>query len=541
MSRPRIVSVLPALLALLAPPFGLGACSRTPPPAPDHVLLIVVDTLRADHLSAYGYPRPTSPALDRLAAEGILFRRAVSQSSWTSPSMVSMMTGRYISEERLAVPESVPTLAETFQGQGWATAAFVSNDILSEENGFRRGFDEFVLMQPYDPDDPILEWLRGRAGKKTFTWVHLAEPHDPYMPPEGFLKYRQAPGEPGRELLEYYREVDKELGLEDFESSVARIQEEIGGYDDDVAYCDRRIAALLGALEASGQKDSTAVVIASDHGEGLWTRIAYHSGQRDAKHDAGEAPTLVNTLMPTHGNQVNRELVHVPLILRSPGLPKGRVVDSPVENLDIAPTLIELCRLEAPRGLQGESLLAALERSRKDEAGFSHTRFASTLITADGWQLIAPTQLGRCQEGLEIELYDLNSDPDARRDIAAEHVDRVHELLREIERRLAKGISGDMRQISNENLIKLKGLGYIAEGTVEAPREDLAGLPFKELGLVIADYERSCLERLDAARALRGRTLDEEERSNLGVLLQRERAPAVRAELQRLLDEAAAR
>jgi len=541
MSRPRPVSALPALLAFLAPPLGLSACSRTPPPAPDHVLLIVVDTLRADHLSAYGYPRPTSPALDQLAAEGILFRRAVAQSSWTSPSMVSMMTGRYLSDERLAIPESSPILAEVFQRNGWGTAAFISNDILSEENGFRRGFDEYVLMQPYDADDPILDWIRGRAGKKTFTWVHFAEPHDPYMPPESHLNYRRSPGEPAPELLEYYRKVDAELGLTDFESSVALIQEEIGGYDDDVAYCDRRIAALLGAIEASGQGASTAVVIASDHGEGLWTRVAFHTGQRDAKRDAGEAPTLVNTLMPTHGSQVNRELVHVPLILRAPGLPEGRVVDAPVENLDIAPTLLELCRLQAPRGLQGESLLASLGRSRKDRAAFSHTRFASTLITADGLQLIVPTPLGRCQEGLEIELYDLDSDPDARRNIAAEHVERVHELLREVERRLAKGISGDMREISNQNLKKLQGLGYIDAGTVEAPRKDLEGLPFTELALTIAEHQRPCLERLDAARALRGRVLDEEQRSNLGVLLQRERAPAIRAELQRLLDQAAAR
>ena len=166
--------------SLLAAALLVTACGKDPSaPRPQHVLVLVVDTLRADHLSAWGYERPTSPNIDALAQRGVRFSRAVAQCSWTAPSMVSLMTGRYLAGPRLGIPDDVTPLAEIFQAAGYATAAFISNPLLDEKHGFHRGFDHVQHIPPYQPDAPIVEWIEGQAGKLTFTYVHLNEAHDP--------------------------------------------------------------------------------------------------------------------------------------------------------------------------------------------------------------------------------------------------------------------------------------------------------------------------------------------------------------------------
>lgn len=528
-----------ALLALAA----LAACSHEPQrPAPEHVLLIVVDTLRADHLTPYGYGRETSPGIAELAARGVVFENAVSQCSWTSPSMVSLMTGAYIAEERLSIPPDRATLAECFQEAGYQTAAFISNDILSAENHFERGFDVFEQMVPYAANDPIVRWIESAKGKKTFTYVHLNEPHDDahgsYGPPDQaqwrYRKQKDGALPPGRE--DFYREFAREQKLSDFEGSIATIAEEIGGYDDDVNYSDTRIRGLLAALRASGQEDVAAILLTADHGEGLWTREAYNTGQRQQKLAAGEKPSLLNLLMNTHGSQVNRELIHVPLILAAPGLPRGRTVSSWVENVDIAPTLLELCDLRAPAGLQGASLVAlALDpKAAAKPFVFTHTRYATSVIDQSGMQLVLPTDLGNCQFGLAPQLFDLERDPEARTDVAAQHPELVEQLTRAAGERHRIGIPGEDRPLSPENLRILQGLGYVGNGIVDV-KVDRSKISTAELIAVLVDPATVCMARLEVAKELAGRTLDSAQRAAATAHLAKEVSPSVRAALEKAL------
>jgi len=527
-------------LALLIPLALSPACSDGGPerPVPDHVLLIVVDTLRADHLGCYGHPRAPTPAMDAVAAGGVRFADAVAQGSWTAPSMVALMTSRRLAEERLDVPADLPTLAESFQRAGWKTAGFIMNDIVSAKSGFARGFGPFEQMVPYDWElAPVAAWIETHAAEPTFTYVHLNEPHDPYLPPEPWRERLLDPDPVGPERLDFYRRTYGALGLAgDLEADVAHIERELGGYVDDVRYTDGRIAELLAVLDRAGLSERTCVVITADHGEGLWTRVALMTGQRRKALEAGEPATLVNTLMPTHGNQVNWELAHVPLIVRSPGLPAGRVVEGPVELIDVFPTLLELCDLPLPDGLAGASLVPRIERGRSDASAFTYTRFNSSLIAPDGWQLILPTPRGECEEGLETALYDLSADPEARVNLAAEHPQRVEQMSAEIVRRLQSGVSGAASAIPADILQALNNFGYFSAGIVDQIQAELLAKSASELAGMVSDGE-SCLVRLEAARALAARRgeLDEAQLARLRARLEQEPFAAVRAEIEALL------
>ena len=540
MHRPAICAALGLLLLA-----GCDGSSRTSIDGPDHVVLILIDTLRADHLGGWGYEPGSTPALDRLASEGVRFERAISQSSWTAPSVLSLFTGRYLADDRLDLPGELTTLAECFQRAGWATRAFIYNDIINEENGFRRGFDEFTQHVPYTADEPVAQWLASRAGEKTFTYVHLNEPHDPYLPEDpSFHRRLKEPGEVDPERMAYYRSVSEELGLSDHDASVRHIAKEIAGYDDDVSFTDWRVGNLLEALERSGQSGSSAELVTADHGEGLRTRVAYHTGKRKEAEDAGEDPTLVNTLMPTHGNQVSHELVHVPLILRAPGLPAGRAIAELVENVDIAPTLLHLADVAPPENLPGRSLLDLLEDpeawTEAKPYAFSTTRFASRVETQDGWQLILPTELGMCAEELTTELYDLKADPRARRNIASEHPERVEHMSRLAEERRAIGIrrgatSMNAGDLSADALKVLDALGYTGS-IVDEVREEFARATFAELLALFAESD-PCVVRLEIARALKGRELAAEEEAAIRELMAGERWPAVQKALSEALGE----
>ena len=513
---------------------GLFGCSREPEPA-QHVLLIVVDTLRADHLSCMGYPRPTSPHIDALAAEGVLFERAISQASYTSPSMVSLMTGRYIAKERLDIPSDLPTLAESFAKAGWATAGFSSNPLVSAENGFGRGFAPFLKIEEYGSDDAIAAWFASLGTKPSLTYIHITEPHDPYVVRGGRQDWREK-----RDLLpgdraEYLPRIAAELGLEAPERDLERIAEEIGGYDDDVRYADGRVGHFLELFREAGLAERGVVALTADHGEGLWEKVALMNGQRGQALRRGEKPSLFNTLMPTHGNQVHRELVNVPLLLRGPGLPKARRVATPVENVDLFPTLLELCDLPTPGGLQGESLLRQLDgsKARKDHA-FSFTRFNTTVFSPEGWALILPTAEGECGEGLRLELFDLNKDPHQRHDVSKEHPDVVERLRTVAQERLERGIRGEMK-VDDVAMAALEQLGYVDKIERENQRRELDALSNADLIAKRLNMATPCDQRLIAAEVLGTRTLEPAERETLTKLVPFETSRAVLEIYERLL------
>jgi len=522
---------------------GLLACGGSQGPAPRHVVLIVVDTLRADHLSTYGYRRPTSPELDKLAAEGVVFERAVSQGAWTIPSMVSMLTGAYIADELIGIPAESPTLAQVFQEAGFATAAFINNDVLSADNGFQTGFDVFDFKDPpYGPIDKVANWIAANKGKRSFTFIHINESHDPYDPPPQYDRFVREPDSIPARRLEYFRDVARELQLEGFDESVRRINEEIGGYDDDVRYSDAHVGRILAAIRAAGEWDRTAIVIAADHGEGLWTRPLYMTGSRLTAKQRGDAPTLHNTLHMTHGSQVNLELVHVPLILVAPGLPRGVRVEPWVENVDIAPTLLELCDLPMPGGMQGKSLVALARDPhaiRHQKLGsFSHTRFVSSFIDQNGFQLILPTPRGECDFGLQPELYNLRLDPEARVNLAGREPARVEALSAEIKARMKLGLSSYGGPMTEGMAKSLAGIGYLDSGVIDKLDAENEAKTVEQLLADLGDPKKiNCLERLQAARALSNRELSPAQREALRKLREREPALAIQIIFDRLITD----
>jgi len=553
MMRPGLALTL-LLLALLG---CLTGCTSEAPRVPKHVVLLVIDTQRADRLGSYGNQRGLTPVLDALAREGVVFENCVSQASWTSPSMVSMLSGQAISEEVMTLPAGKPTLAERFRAAGWRTGGFVCNNILDEKHGFDRGFEEYQCqLAPYGENTPILEWLRARRNERTFTWIHLNEVHDEKhpelgptywpIPPELWRKWRDVREGLPQAREEYYQRLSEKLALRHGAESRERIQADLGGYDDDVRYEDNRIAEIFEELRQLGLWEDTLIVIAADHGEGLYTREQFLSGTRKAALERGEDPTLVNTLQMTHGSQGYWELIHVPLILKAPGLAPARV-SGYVENLDIAPTLVELAQLGDAEGLQGRSLVA-LARDPDDQKllapqVFSFTRYQSGVITQAGRHLLVPSPRGECDFGLVAELYDLKRDPECRRNLllvggreAGEAARLAAELDPILRRREAEGLHGAPTQLDESTQAKLAGLGYIGSEVVDQLRSDLLG---KSTEALLDDLERTyahdCLLRHEVARALSGRKFTAEERARIEAVLQKEPSGAVQAALRRVL------
>lgn len=342
-----------------------------------NVLVIIVDTLRADHLSAYGYERPTSPRIDAVAREGVLFEAAIATSSWTLPSHVALVTGRYPYEnhpERGALDPEAPTVAEVFRDRGYRTAAFSANTFFfSSHIGFGRGFLRFedffhswadraartlygrkvaqYLLQRLgyedipgrklaaDVTDATLDWI-GNGERPFLAYLNYFDAHDPYLPPQPWRNKFSARPNPGgilnSFLLRYYPEMNEE-----------QLQDEIAAYDGAIAYVDEQIGRLLDELERRGLARDTIVVITSDHGEMLGEHELY-----------------------LHRNCLYREAIHVPLIVRWPGhVPAGRRILQPVSIASIPATVAELAGAGAESSLPGPSL-AALWQSATPPSGW---------------------------------------------------------------------------------------------------------------------------------------------------------------------------
>jgi arylsulfatase A-like enzyme len=532
--------VVLGLLGLLA----LTGCPKPQPRSPKHVVLLTIDTQRADRLSCYGYKRKLTPAIDALAAESVLFERCASQASWTSPSMVSLVSGCYVAEELMSIPDDKQTLAELFQKAGWTTGGFVCNNILSAEHGFQRGFATFDSeLTTYGPNAPILDWLRAHKDERTFAWIHLNEVHDEgyaYRPqPESdWRKYRDAREGFDSGRMQYYDELTRKLNLSEGPASLERMQEEDGAYDDDVHYEDHRIAEILEELKKLGIWQDTVLVLGADHGEGLFTREQYFWGTRKAAALRGEPATLFNTLQMTHAMQVNTELVHVPLIVHAPGLPPARVAGW-VENVDIAPTLLELAGIRRVAQYQGESLVPLLQDPADARAlrpaVFTHSLWNDSAIDQDSFQLIQASATGNCDFDLKSRLYDLPRDPEARHDLAGREPEREQALSRLVSRRLKEGLGGVVGPISSATLKAMMTLGYVQSGSGTGLLEALRAMTTAQLLELPAKSPGECMTRRETANVLLERTLTPEERTQVQSWLAKEGSPAVRAILERIL------
>ncbi len=358
---------------------------------PRRVVVISLDTLRADHLGSYGYERPTSPALDRFAQEGVVFERAYAQATWTLPSHMSLLTGLYPDshgvvhdEHRLA--DEVPTLAEVLQDRGFETAAFTDNGFVAGSFGFSDGFDTYDdHVAVADPDAvkglertlPLIDrWLDGHADDDFFLFVHTFDVHGPYQAPEELEReWREnaADGSWGDEgpYLRSLRLLDY-LQLEQYRS----LEDLIADYDAGIRHTDGLVERLFDQLRARGLYEGSLIVVTSDHGESFF-EDGFYVG---------------------HGVQLSEAEMHIPLLVKFPdGRFEGRRVEEIVEMIDVMPTILETMGVSETQHppMQGRSLRPLLlgEDSEWSSVAFASHAYAQTwCLRTPQWTLISPIE-----------------------------------------------------------------------------------------------------------------------------------------------------
>jgi arylsulfatase len=337
---------------LLAAACGLvPACAPPPPATRPSLLLVTVDTLRADALGAYGATPSPTPNLDRLAGESTLFERALAPMPLTRPAHFSMLTARYPREHgvlnnRLALPASETTLAERLRGAGWRTGAFVGVELLGPGSGAERGFEAMGTPRERTRDAgevvrEALAWVDSVPdGEPFFLWVHLFDPHLPYAPPAE-LREGLDP-ELARSLPSVgWKELEAAARASGGDVPRAVLEHARRLYAGEVGSIDRWVGVLLDELGAARARDPLAVVFTADHGEcfegGVWFE---------------------------HSDCLRDGALRVPLLVREASFPPGRRIATPVSHVDLAPTLLRIAGLDVPAGLSGrplQDLLGAAE------------------------------------------------------------------------------------------------------------------------------------------------------------------------------------
>lgn len=434
--------------------------------AAPNVLIVSVDTLRADRLGCYGNKRGLTPHLDLLATRGVRFANAYSSAPWTLPSYGSLFTGLLPAEHRAGIVtqrealfgkdvdapakvsterlrSDVPTLAEAFAAAGWSTAMFQSNPYLSRVSGLDRGFEQYVSygVNARHAVDLALEWIDKPRSAPFFFVLHLMDPHYPYAPPTPYDERFAGrtieslhPWPPNLSVLRKGPPV-KEL---------AKLCEDM--YDGEVAFTDAEIGRLLRGLEERQISANTLVVLHSDHGEEFWEH-----GSCD------------------HGHTQHEELLRVPLVLSMPGrVPQGQVVDTRVRALDLFPTLCQLCGLPAPDRLDGATLVPLFQDSGEPravlaEAVHSGAREIKALLS-DRYKLIV-------RGGTDDRLYDLAIRTDEREDCSSSEPNRARamrqQLLQHHARSFEAARSAQVLEAEADVIERIHQIGYV--GSPDAP------------------------------------------------------------------------
>jgi arylsulfatase A-like enzyme len=483
--------------------------TTVPPDDAPNIALVLIDTLRRDHLSVEGYDRPTTPALEDFAARGARFSALVSTSCYTKPAVASLLTSLYPSGHRVGhlrtvLAEDRTTLAEVFHAAGWRTGKFVANTIIGPEFGFAQGSERFSalpseripktklgyalvrLSEPgraipgvpglagvlrrmerallgtqganvlADKAPVVIEsferWRDSVDGDPWFAYLHFMEPHAPYRPPEEVTEPFADPAEP------FVADHPPTAGVFLPFSRAAAVSEAernglIRAYDAEIAGLDRRLGELLERFrreEAAGGRP-TIVAITSDHGEEFYE----HGGWG-------------------HGQSLHAEQLRVPFLLGGRGVPEGITVDRRVQLVDVAPTLLELAGAPVPGEMRGHSLVPLLEEPPPDGSGPSDgpprvelaeivygDAYWSRALRSGRWKLI----VARLGEEESVQLYDVETDPDETRDLAAERPEDVAALRALLDAEVAAAAAGAGETITAEfdpvTEERLRALGYL--------------------------------------------------------------------------------
>jgi arylsulfatase len=445
-----------SVLGLLA---GLGFLLARPLGRPAHtnLILITVDTLRADHLGVYGYPKSTSPKLDRFATESWLFRRAYAHVPATTPSLSVLMTSHYAHETRVPtnhyrLPEKAVTLAEILKAGGYRTGAVVGNLTLKRDAALDQGFEDYD--DRLEDDTPMgverkaeqntkvaLAWLERHQREKFFLWVHYMDPHGPYLPPPPYDGMFVAKGEGKSRTLPVNKGLSGTGGISEYQVLGDHRDPEyyIAQYDGEIRYCDYWLGELLEAIRRLGLFENTLIVFTADHGEGL--------GEHDYYFD--------------HTDYLYEELLHVPLLIRFPGSAgEHREIARTVGQIELLPAVLRRLSVASSEQFEGSGSLAE---------GPETPIYAETFYRTPQWTLFTPgLKLIRSKE--TFELYDRAADPGEQRNILDSNMEPV--LMSEVARlkeklgalmgqdRLALG-APTLRQMSEEIRRKFRSLGYV--------------------------------------------------------------------------------
>jgi choline-sulfatase len=436
-------------LLLLAGVVVLAACGAKQKTAtkperlrPLNVVVVTVDTLRADHLRCYGNSNIDTPAIDAIANRGVLFENAVAQTPLTPPSHASIFTGQNPNVHKVrntggfVLQSSSRPLARILQEQGWDTAAFVGSAVLKKTFGFNNGFDVYDDEMPKpgkgheyrdDPErkasvvvDRAIGWLdRTTTGKPFFLWVHIYDPHLPYKPPSEFAgKYKDRP------------------------------------YDGEIAYSDAQLGRLFSAVEKKSPTDKTVIVILSDHGESLG--------------EHGEH---------THGVFIYDSTLRIPFVMAGPGIPAGVRVKQQARSIDFLPTLLEVMGGTKPDKVQGVSLVPTFAgKNVNADIAYAETLYPKMNMN---WSELRAVRTNRWKyiRAPRPELYDLNSDPTEKNNVIQNHAAEVETLERDLKNIASldsKGIEKVETALVDDRVMdQLKSLGYV--GGVSGRTYELTG------------------------------------------------------------------
>lgn len=454
-------------------------CSAPKIPEPqENIFFILIDTLRPDHLGCYDYSRDTSPTIDNLAKQGILFENTIAQAPWTKPSISSIFTSTLPSthgvtwrgrHERL--PTTMTTLAEVFQQNGFRTAAFSDNPHITVSNGFGQGFDKFVENHSFlEGDakhltDQAIKWFKKNIHKKNFIYIHYLDPHDPYQAPgvyrdmflDAHLVNVRKIVEMGNAYVlngEFHLDKKMEKGgekipPEDYPLAVPMIispeelQYLIDLYDGEIRYVDYQISRIIATLKALKAFDNTTLIITSDHGE----EFLEHG-------------------MFRHGYQLYDETIRVPFIIVSPRLKNvPQKISVPVNLIDIMPTLLDIFGINYSANKQGRSLVQLINQ---------HENMGSLSISETAWKG-AHARSARLEDWKYIkdvrkekeELFNLTEDPGEHNNLYPQELERAEKfsklLLAAMEgtQLVVDKASGSRKQLQKGQLEKLRSLGYV--------------------------------------------------------------------------------
>lgn len=445
-----------------------------------NVVFVVVDTMRADRASLYGYERETTPEISAWAEGGAVFERALAASSWTVPSMGMLLTGRYRVGGGKALDDESSLLSSTLASEGYRTIGIVANPILNKLQGFTEGYESYdLILGKQDMSDPLhpgswtaqlvvekaLRWLRDERDERPFMlYLHLMDPHFPYEPdrPEAF-DWSASSSAARRQRYDDVLGSKNEAPISDGEYQNLEQQQAV--YDAEILQVDAGLGVLFDYLDESGLAETTIVVLTGDHGEGLWQRPTGDGWINQAPLEG----QLVSKLYRGHGEHLFDELLHVPLVLRGPGIQGGARSARPVSLVDVVPTLLSLLDISPQRELHGQPLFGEGAEELEPRDHFSICSRGMS-ITEDGrWKLHLPSDR-ILKRGAEPLLFDLEADPKELRPVDREEVAvRLTGKLRAWANRFRKDV--EQRSIEEQRELLLQ-MGYV--GLAEDLTEEMS-------------------------------------------------------------------